>query len=81
MNAGDETPKGPRWVTVRSARDQVVTPVDSAELKGALNIEIQDVCPGATTSHGGLPSDPVVLATVGSSLGTAAPRPPRHVTC
>jgi triacylglycerol lipase len=81
LDAGDETPKGPRWVTVRSNRDQTVTPVDSAVLEGALNIEIQDICPGATTSHGGLPSDAVVLATVRSALGTAAPRAPRHVTC
>ncbi len=81
LNAGDETPTGPRWVTVRTSRDEVVTPVDSAELEGALNVEVQRLCPGSTTSHGGLPGDPVVLATLGSTLGPAAPRAPRGVTC
>jgi len=81
LDAGDETPNGPRWVTVRTAEDQIVTPVDSAALEGALNIEVQDLCPSATTSHGGLPGDPVTLATVHSVLGAAAPRAPREVTC
>ncbi|MCW2847685.1 MAG: lipase, class 2 [Marmoricola sp.] len=81
LNAGDETLDGPQWVTVRTSKDSVVTPPDSAELAGALNIEVQDLCPGATTTHGGLPGDPVVLATVRSVLGRAAPRVPGDVTC
>ncbi len=81
LNAGDETPKGPRWLTVRTSLDRTVTPVDSAELEGAVNVEVQGLCPHATTSHGGLPGDPVVLAALGSALGTAAPRAPREVTC
>ena len=44
LNAGDETPAGPLWATIRSTTDQVVTPVDSAALSGALNIVVQDVC-------------------------------------
>ena len=48
LNAGDETPDGPLWATVRSTGDQVVTPVDSAALDGAVNILVQEVCPGAT---------------------------------
>ncbi len=81
LNAGDETPDGPLWVSVRTAADQVVTPPSSARLEGALNIEVQQVCPGSTTSHGGLPGDPVVRATVRSALGGAAPQAPRDVTC
>jgi triacylglycerol lipase len=81
LNAGDETPGGPQWVTVRTSRDEIVTPIDSAALDGALNLLVQDVCPGATTTHGGLPSDPVVLAALGSTLVTGPPRPPVDVTC
>jgi pimeloyl-ACP methyl ester carboxylesterase len=81
LNAKDETPKGPRWVTVRTAEDHVVTPVDSAELQGAINVEVQDLCPGAKTTHGGLPGDPVVLATLPRALGKGAPKAPRNVTC
>lgn len=81
LDAGDETPTGPRWVTVRTANDQTVTPVDSAVLEGALNIEVQELCPDATTSHGALPGDPVVLATLRSALGRPAPTVPEDVTC
>lgn len=59
LNAGDETPEGPLWFTVRSSSDQVVTPTDSAELDGAMNVLVQRHCASATTSHGDLPGDPV----------------------
>jgi triacylglycerol lipase len=81
LNSGDETPSGPRWITVRTDKDTVVTPTTSARLDGALNIRVQAVCPGADTTHGTLPRDPVVLATIGSALGKGDPRTPAHVTC
>ena len=81
LNAGDETPAGPLWATVRSTSDQVVTPIDSAALSGALNVLVQDVCPGSTTAHGDLPSNPVVLAVLGSVLGVGTPQLPGDVAC
>ena len=81
LNAGDETPAGPLWATIRSSGDQVVTPVESAALSGALNIVVQDVCPGSTTAHGDLPSNPVVVAALGSVLGTGLPQVPVNVAC
>ena len=81
LNAGDETPDGPVWVTIRSTTDQVVTPVDSATLSGALNIVVQDVCPRSTVAHGDLPRHPVVLAALDSVLGAGAPQAPRTVRC
>ena len=76
LNARDETPAGPRWTTLRSTSDQVVTPTDSAELDGALNLLVQHFCPATTTSHGALPGDPVTLATLPTVLGTTPPRAP-----
>jgi triacylglycerol lipase len=76
LNAGDETPDGPLWATIRSTGDQVVTPVDSAALEGAVNILVQDVCPGATASHGELPGHPVTEAALTTVLGVDTPRPP-----
>ena len=76
LNAGDETPDGPLWATVRSTGDQVVTPVDSAALEGAVNILVQDVCSGATASHGELPTHPVTQAALTTVLGVDPPRPP-----
>jgi triacylglycerol lipase len=81
LNAGDETPAGPLWATVRSTSDQVVTPVESAALTGALNIVVQEVCPGSTAAHGELPGNPVVLAALGSVLGVEMPQAPTDVTC
>lgn len=81
LNAHDETPAGPLWATVRSTADRVVTPTGSAALAGALNLVVQDVCPRATTPHGGLPGDPVVLAALGSVLGAGAPQAPTGVAC
>jgi pimeloyl-ACP methyl ester carboxylesterase len=76
LNAGDETPAGPQWATVRTATDQVVTPSVSADLTGAVTMVVQEYCPGATTSHGQLPSSPLVLAAVRTILGAGPPVAP-----
>ncbi|MBC7593843.1 MAG: lipase [Kineosporiaceae bacterium] len=81
LNAGNETPAGPIWITVRSNDDQVVTPTGSAMLDGALNLLIQDICSSEKTPHSGLPGDPVVLAVLPAVLGSGAPRAPREVNC
>lgn len=81
LNAGDETPAGPDWVTIRSTSDQVVTPVSSAALDGAVNIVIQDVCPGSTDGHPELPDSPVTRAAITSALGVSPPAPPTDVRC
>ena len=81
VNAGDETPPGPAWASVWTTEDQTVLPPDSADLDGALTFTVQSVCPRATTSHGELPGDPVVLATVDSVLGAGPPRVPQDVAC
>ena len=81
LNAHDETPDGPRFVSVWSDADEVVVPPDSARLDGAVNLTVQSVCPGARTSHAGLPGDPVVLALLGSSLGVDPPAVPTDVAC
>jgi triacylglycerol lipase len=81
LNARDETPRGPRFVSVWSTADRTVVPPDSARLDGALNLTVQSVCPGARTAHGDLPSDRVVLAALRSTLGAGPPRAPTAVPC
>jgi len=84
LNAGDETPSGPRFVSVWSTADEIVVPPDSARLDGGLGFTVQSVCPGRRTAHRQLPSDPVVLAAVRRALGVeppAAPRAPGDVSC
>jgi triacylglycerol lipase len=81
LNAGDETPDGPMWATIRSTTDQVVTPVDSAALSGALNIVVQEVCSGSTVTHSDLPRHAVVLAALESVLGAETQQVPTNVIC
>lgn len=81
LNAGDETPDGPRFVSIWTSADELVTPPESAELDGALNIAVQDMCPASRVSHRGLPSDPVVLDTIVLELGVAPPAVPPRPDC
>jgi triacylglycerol lipase len=81
LNAGDETPTGPTWVSIWSEDDRTVTPPDSARLDGALNIPVQSVCPGAEVSHGDLPGDPSVQAIVLDELAAGDPQPLTQADC
>jgi triacylglycerol lipase len=81
LNAGDETPRGPRFVSVWSTADRTVVPPDSARLSGGLDFTVQSVCSSARTAHGDLPADPVVLAALGTTLGPGPPEAPTDVTC
>jgi triacylglycerol esterase/lipase EstA (alpha/beta hydrolase family) len=73
LNAGDETPDGPTWVSIWTTQDETVTPPDTARLDGALNVTVQSVCADVQVSHGGLPRDPVVTAMVVAELGAGDP--------
>ena len=81
LNRGDETPAGPRWVSIWTRQDKTVVPASSASLRGALDVPVQSVCPGATVSHGTLPSDPAVVEMVLSELGRALPSRPVPGVC
>ena len=73
LNAGDETPDGPTWVSLWSTADQTVTPPDSAHLDGAVDLPVQSVCADSRVAHGQLPSDPVVQGLVLAELATGPP--------
>ena len=73
LNAGDETPEGPTWVSIWTEQDEAVTPPDSARLEGAVNISVQSVCPGVQVQHGELPRNPYVQAMVVAQLEAGKP--------
>lgn len=77
LNAGDETPAGPRWVSIWTTDDETVVPPDSASIEGAVDFAVQSVCPDAEVSHGDLPRDPVVIAMTLDELGTNPPGVPK----
>jgi triacylglycerol lipase len=68
LNARPEVPAGPAFVSLWSSKDQVVLPPDSAELAGAVNIQIQGVCASSVVNHTQLPTDPLVEAMVVAEL-------------
>jgi len=73
LNAGDETPPGPTWVSIWTIQDQTVSPPDTARLDGAVNVSVQSVCADAVVSHGDLPNDPLVQAMVLAELKAGSP--------
>jgi triacylglycerol lipase len=73
LNAGDETPDGPTWVSVWTTADQTVTPPDSAVLQGAVDLPVQDVCADSRVAHGQLPSDGLVQGIVLAELAAGPP--------
>ncbi len=81
LNAGDETPTGPRWVSIWTTDDRIVVPPSSSELDGALNFTVQSVCPGHQIRHGQLPEDRVVIAAVARQLVVADPAVPGPEIC
>jgi triacylglycerol esterase/lipase EstA (alpha/beta hydrolase family) len=81
LNAGDETPEGPRWVSIWTTDDETVVPPDSASIEGALDFAVQSVCPDAQISHGDLPSDPAVIQMTLLELGEDAPALPDADVC
>ena len=58
------------WLSIWTDRDETVTPPDSARLDGAVNVALQQVCPGNQAAHGDLPTDPAVTELVLQALGT-----------
>lgn len=67
----------PPWLSLWTTQDQTVVPPTSADLPGALDVPLQSICAGDTASHGGLPTDPLVIGIVlqalsGSSLTAPA---------
>lgn len=81
LNGGDETPDGPQWLALWTAQDQTVTPPDSARLEGAVNVELQRLCPGLTVDHTRLPVDPTVIRVVLAALGGPDLEAPTAAVC
>jgi triacylglycerol esterase/lipase EstA (alpha/beta hydrolase family) len=76
LNDGDETPDGPQWLSLWTVQDETVTPPESARLEGAVNVVLQDVCPGLAVSHSALPTEPLVAGIVLQALSSQPVAPP-----
>ena len=61
--------------------DQTVTPPDSARLPGAVNVPVQQVCPGVQVSHNDLPANPLVTGIVLAALDSPVLSAPTATQC
>jgi triacylglycerol esterase/lipase EstA (alpha/beta hydrolase family) len=73
LNDGPEVPEGVSFVSIWTTQDRVVTPPDSARLRGALNMTVQSVCPDARVRHEDLPYVDPVPEMVVAELGAGDP--------
>jgi len=76
LNRGDETPGDVDYTSVFSRDDELVQPPSSARLDGAVNVLLQDLCPGRVVHHGGMVHDPAVFALVLDALSHDGPADP-----
>ena len=71
LNAGDETPAGPRWFALWTEDDATVVPADSGSLEGAVALPVQAACPGVQVAHADVPRTPEVIGLVLDQIGVA----------
>jgi pimeloyl-ACP methyl ester carboxylesterase len=81
LNTGDETPDGPRWLSVWSTQDEVVRPAETARLDGAVNVLVQGVCPLDVVFHADFPGSPFVVGLLLRALGPGAVPHPTPGDC
>ena len=62
LNAGDETPGDVSYTSIYSLTDAVIQPSDAARLDGAVNVAVQDLCPGRPVDHAQSSYDAAVWA-------------------
>lgn len=76
LNAGDETPGDVSYSSIYSLTDwviQPVAPVPTAALDGAVNLAVQELCPGRVVDHVQHGFDAVVWALVLDALSHPGP--------
>ena len=76
LNSGDETPGEVGYTSIYSENDELVQPPGSAVLDGAVNVLVQDLCPGRPVHHGGLLHDAAAFALVMDALTYPGPADP-----
>jgi pimeloyl-ACP methyl ester carboxylesterase len=71
----------PPWLSLWTTSDLVVTPPDSARLRGAIDVPVQAICPQLAVTHGQLPTNPAVVAMVLTAISRAPLARPTPAAC
>jgi triacylglycerol lipase len=82
LNAGDETPGDISYTSIYSLTDVVIQPVlprPPAALDGAVNVAVQDFCPGRPVDHAQHAYDAAVWALAYDALSHEGPLDPARV--
>jgi pimeloyl-ACP methyl ester carboxylesterase len=76
LNHGDETPGDVDYTSVFSSNDELVQPPGTAVLDGAVDVLVQDLCPGRSVHHGAFLYDAAVFALAFDALTPPGPADP-----
>lgn len=82
LNSGDTTPGDVSYTSVYSLTDEIiqpVAPVPVASIEGAVNIAVQDICPGRYVGHVQSIADATYYAVVLDALTHRGPARPLRV--
>jgi triacylglycerol esterase/lipase EstA (alpha/beta hydrolase family) len=83
LNTKWEVARGVSATSIYSETDELVQPYETALLRGASNIAVQDVCPGRAVDHVSMADDGVVFQIVMDALTHRGPFDARrvHIDC
>jgi triacylglycerol esterase/lipase EstA (alpha/beta hydrolase family) len=73
LNEGGETPGRIHYTSIYTATDELVQPPGTQALRGASNIDIQELCPGRPVDHGTIVGDGAVYELVLDALTNPGP--------
>ena len=79
LNSGDTTPGRVSMTSVYSLTDEIIQPVPVAAIEGAVNIAVQDICPGRYVGHVQSIADATYYAVVMDALTHRGPAVPLRV--
>jgi triacylglycerol lipase len=82
LNSGDTTPGSVSYTSIYSLTDEIiqpVAPVPVASIEGAVNVAVQDICPGRYVGHVQSIADATYYAVVMDALTHRGPADPLRV--
>ncbi|MDQ3954088.1 MAG: lipase [Actinomycetota bacterium] len=80
LNRDEETPGGIHYTSIWTTFDELIQPPGTQNLEGAVNVSLQDLCPGRPVDHAAILGDFVAWKLVRNALKNPGPADPDIVT-